>query len=286
MPFFTRFVLCFMLMIPLAVHAEEGTGEVKVIPGDKDGTPVTVADPSPFETRYGSDDAKVTVVEYASLSCSHCAAFYTKEFPKIKEKYVDTGKVALIFRHFPLNLAALRASMLVACQPDDAEHQRFIGVLFKTQEDWAYTDAFVKKLETIASLGGVDKKKFESCIADREIEDALLLSRLNAGRHLEVSSTPSFFIDGEKYKGLPLADDLSKAIDARLNASAGEDTIGSSGDTSSAAETLQDAKDATESAVEAAIEAAPSAEEAKEVTEDAANEAAEAVEDAENAAEE
>lgn len=161
---------------------------------------IAVEDPAPFELIYGEANAPVTIVEYASLSCSHCGAFYKTVFGALKEKYVDTGKVRFIYRHFPLNLSALKAAMLVACAPEGKKHN-FINVLFKTQDDWAFEREFEQKLKTIATLGGINEETFSACMSDQPVEDNLVTSRLLAARQLDVSSTPTFFINGKKFEG-------------------------------------------------------------------------------------
>ncbi len=179
---------------------------------------IAVNDPAPFELIYGNASAPVTMVEYASLSCSHCGNFHKSVFPVLKKQYIDSGKVRFIFRSFPLNLSALKAAVLVACAPDEKK-SAFINVLFKTQDDWAYEREFQNKIKTIATLGGLSEEAFNACMANQGIEDSIVASRLLAARQLAVSSTPTFFINGVKFEGERTVPGFAQAIDLSLTAS-------------------------------------------------------------------
>lgn len=175
--------------------------------------------PSDFDVVYGDESAPVTIVEYASLSCSHCADFYTEVFVKLKEKYVDTGKVRFVYRHFPLNLPALHAAMLVECAPE-GKQQSFLGSLFKTQEDWAYqetVEAILGKLTIIAKIGGMDEEAFDACITNKEQEEGLLNVQLAANKELQVRSTPTLFINGEMFSESKTLESVSEAIEKALS---------------------------------------------------------------------
>jgi protein-disulfide isomerase len=150
----------------------------------------------------GKSDAPITIVEYASLSCPHCAHFATEILPKLKEKWIDTGKARLILRDFPLDEPALRAEMVARCVPPERFYP-LVETLFETQEKWVVAKDWRAALERIARLGGIGKKEFDACFTDKALEDRVTQSRLTAGQLLGVNSTPTFFINGKKFDGTP-----------------------------------------------------------------------------------
>ena len=155
--------------------------------------------PSASDIMLGKADAPITVIEYASLTCPHCADFDENTFPEVKKNWIDTGKVKWIFRDFPLNQVAAKASMVAHCAPR-SEFFTFLDVLFKNQANWATNDndQLMKALQRYASLGGISEDKFKSCMADQALYDSILNSQLVAGRDYGVDSTPTFFINGKK----------------------------------------------------------------------------------------
>lgn len=165
----------------------------------------------------GSADAKVTIVEYASLTCPHCAHFHSDVFPEIKKKYVDTGKVRFIFREFPLDNLAAAAAMLARCSGDD-KALAMTGVLFDKQDEWVVRNNPVPALFEIAKQAGFTKEAFEKCLKDQSLLDKILAQRKRASEEFGVNSTPSFFINGEKFTGSPTVEGLSGAIDPLLGA--------------------------------------------------------------------
>lgn len=154
----------------------------------------------PEDVVLGKADAPVTIIEYSSLSCPHCAAFHAKVFPEVKKKYIDPGKVKYTNRQLPLNEPALKAGMLVRCVGPDRTEQ-FTKVLFQMQDKWAFDNAFVDNLKQIAKVGGVSEEEFDKCMGDKQVEEAVLKSRQNAVDKLNVNSTPTFFINGQEIKG-------------------------------------------------------------------------------------
>jgi protein-disulfide isomerase len=171
---------------------------------------------TPDDRVLGKSDAPVTVVEYASLTCPHCAHFTTDVLPKLKEKWIDTGKARLVLRDYPLDEPALRAAMIARCAPAD-KYYPFIDTLFGAQRQWVLSKDYKTDLARLALLGGMSKKQFDSCFADKSVEDKVLQSRLTASEQLGVNSTPTFFIDGNKFDGAPELD----AMDAALSKAAG-----------------------------------------------------------------
>ena len=148
----------------------------------------------------GNIDAPITIIEYASLSCSHCAHFHNDIFPALKERYIETGKVQFIFRNFPLNEPALRGAMLSECSGKDRFHS-FISVLFQTQKNWAGSKDFIEKLRNIGKLGGISGEQADQCMTDTALQDTILKRRMEASTLYEVNSTPTFFINGKKHSG-------------------------------------------------------------------------------------
>jgi protein-disulfide isomerase len=160
------------------------------------GTAQAVAD----DRVLGKPDAPVTIIEYASLTCPHCAAFERETLPKIKEKWIDTGKAKLIFRNFPFDKPALQGAMIAACAPAE-RYFNFIDVLFQQQQQWAAAQDPAAALGRIAKLGGMSDQQVQSCLADKELENKIVAGRLTAEKELGVSSTPTFFINGRKLVG-------------------------------------------------------------------------------------
>lgn len=175
--------------------------------------------PKDSDVVFGKEDAPVTLVEYASLSCPHCAAFYIDVFPELKRKYIDTGKVKLVYRNFPLNQPAMEAAQMLACA-DKESRATYIKVLFTTQPKWAYDVNYHESLAGIAVLGGMDRKKFDDCIANKDGQTNILLIYQEAKDTFKVSSTPTLFVGSEQIKGNHSVASVSKALDAALAAAA------------------------------------------------------------------
>jgi protein-disulfide isomerase len=159
----------------------------------------------------GNPDAPITIIEYASLSCPHCAHFAADVLPKLKEKWIDPGKARLVFRAYPLDEPALRAEMVARCAPPD-RYFPLVETLFETQEKWVIAKDWQAALQRIAQLGGVPKAKFETCLGDKALEDQVAQSRLTAATRLGVNSTPSFFVNGTKYDGEPTFEAFDKLL--------------------------------------------------------------------------
>jgi protein-disulfide isomerase len=163
----------------------------------------------------GENKAPVTIVEYASLSCPHCAHFYTESLPELKKKYIDTGKAKLVYRDYPINAAALDGAKLLQCVDKERRHT-FLTVLFTTQSKWAYDANYKDSLANIAALGGIDRSKFDACMADKAIEKSVLQTAKVAQDDYKLNSTPSFFINGAPYTGDRGVEPMSKAIEETL----------------------------------------------------------------------
>lgn len=163
----------------------------------------------------GKEGAPVTIVEYASLTCPHCATFHEKTLPGIKEKYVDTGKVRLIFREFPFDSRAAAAFMLARCAPAE-QYFPLIDVMFRQQKSWSQAEDPRPVLMQIARLAGFTQETFEACLKNQSVLDKVMAVRDKAKDEFKVESTPTFFINGEKHAGTMSVEDMSKLIDKHL----------------------------------------------------------------------
>ena len=156
---------------------------------------------SPDDRILGKPDAPVTIFEYASLTCPHCADFEKEILPKIKADWIDTGKAKLVFRDFPLDGSALKAAMVARCAPPERFYG-FIDVLFAQQRSWAAGGDPAPMLERLAKLGGMGPDKFDACMKDDALQNKILASRLAAANDYKVESTPTFFINGKMVVGV------------------------------------------------------------------------------------
>lgn len=174
-----------------------------------------VYEPKDSDLVFGKDNAPVVMVEYASLSCPHCAKFYKENFHELEKKYFEPGKVKLVYRDYPLNQPALEAAQMVHCAKKEM-HSNYLKVLFSTQEKWAYDVNYHESLAGIAALGGMDRKTFDTCIANKDIQSAILLTYQEARGKFGVTSTPSIYINGTQLKGSHSLDSVVKALETEL----------------------------------------------------------------------
>jgi protein-disulfide isomerase len=162
----------------------------------------------------GKDDAPVTIIEYASMTCPHCAAFHEKTYPELKKRYIDTGKVRFIFREFPLDPLAAGASMLARCAPKE-QYFAMIETLFQEQRKWA-VEKPIPPLMAIAKQAGFSEQSFNACLSDQKMLDALEAERERASKKFGVQSTPTLFVNGKMQRGGMSIDELAKVIDPLL----------------------------------------------------------------------
>ena len=165
----------------------------------------------PSDRILGKAEAPITIIEYASLTCPHCAHFDVTVLPKLKEKWIDTGKAKLILRDYPLDEPALRAAMAARCAPADRFYP-LIDTFFAQQEQWATSRDYRAALEKLVKLGGMSDKEFKACISDKKLEDQVAQSRLVASQQLGVDATPTFFINGKKFDGAPTVEAFDQAL--------------------------------------------------------------------------
>ncbi len=148
----------------------------------------------------GKADAPVTIVEYASLTCSHCARFHAETLPELKKTFIETGMARLVYRDFPLDQAALMASMVARCA-GPGRFFGFIDVFYANQQDWSRDHNPAEAIGGIARLGGLSPDKVNACIKDKKLADKILAQRLEGDKTFGVNSTPALFINGERYSG-------------------------------------------------------------------------------------
>ena len=162
----------------------------------------------------GSPDAKVSIVEYASMTCSHCAHFHETTWPELKKKYVDTGKVRFTLREFPLDPLATAGFMLARCNGNDKFYP-MTDLLFAQQRNWAFTDKPVDALSSLVKQAGFTQESFEACLKRQDIYDAVTVVK-DGGAKAGVDSTPTFFINGQKRSGALSIAEFDKILEPLL----------------------------------------------------------------------
>ncbi len=159
----------------------------------------------------GNPNAPVTIIEYASFTCPHCATFHANTLPELKKVWLDSGKAKLIYRDFPFDQWALRAAMLARCA-GPKRYFAFVGVLFKQQRTWARAKDPLAALARIARLGGIGKIRFEACMNDRALGDSVLQSRIEGAEKFDVNSTPTLIINGDKHAGALSFEEMDRLL--------------------------------------------------------------------------
>ena len=165
----------------------------------------------------GPADAPVTITEFASMTCPHCATFTEKVFPKIKSEYIDTGKIRFVFREFPLDIKAAAGSMLARCiaKDDAGKYFAVIDMLFRQQNEWVLKNT-TETLTRIGKQAGLSQQQVEDCLKDQALLDKIAADQKYANEVLKVNSTPSFFINGEMLKGDQSFEEFDKRIKSLL----------------------------------------------------------------------
>jgi protein-disulfide isomerase len=167
--------------------------------------------PGPLgDESMGAADAPVTIIEYASMTCPHCAHFHQTTYPEMRKKYVDTGKVRYIFREFPLDQLAAAGSMLARCAGKD-KFFPLVEALFAQQTDWVVQKP-LQPLLAIAKQAGFTQQTFDECLANQQILNGIEESRNRAANKLGVNSTPTFFINGKIFRGALTPEELDKQV--------------------------------------------------------------------------
>ena len=207
----SRYILCFvaLLGISLSLILQTDTQAMAAISDNNDAMKEMV---------LGNQKAKITVIEYASLGCPHCAQFHSGTFQDVKKNYIDTGKIKFIFRDFPLGTPALAASMISRCS-GSAKYFGMIDIFFQGQKQWSQAENPMNALKKIARFGGMSATDVDDCLQNQELLDYIQSTARDGGEKHKINSTPSFVIDGETHSGgLPYAD-FKKLLDKALNKS-------------------------------------------------------------------
>ena len=165
----------------------------------------------------GPANASVTITEYASMTCPHCAAFTETVFPKIKSAFIDSGKIRFVFREFPLDIKAAAGSMLARCiaKDDSSKYFAVVDMLFKQQNDWVAKNT-TETLTRIGKQAGLSQQAVEDCLKDQALLDKIAADQKFASDVLKVNSTPTFFINGEMVKGETSFEEFDKRINSLL----------------------------------------------------------------------
>ncbi|WP_193183548.1 DsbA family protein [Nisaea sediminum] len=163
----------------------------------------------------GNPDAKLLITEYFSMTCPHCARFHTEVLPKLKEAYIDTGKIRFEFKDFPLDQWALRASAMARCL-EGKRYFAMVEILMKKQEAWSRANDPYGALVKLGKLAGLSEKQVEDCMNDEKLIDYILNERLTASRDLGITATPSFMMNGRKLDSVFTFESFEEAISAAL----------------------------------------------------------------------
>ena len=167
------------------------------------------------EVSLGKEDAPVTVVEYFSMTCGHCANFHMHTFPYLKKTYIDTGKMRFVYREFPLDPLAAAGAMLARCTPG-GNAEAMIGLLLDKQRNWAYSDNPVEGLQTLSKLAGFTQESFKACLGDQKLLDDITAVRERGSKEFGIDSTPTFFVNGEKHIGALSSEEFDKILEPLL----------------------------------------------------------------------
>ena len=162
----------------------------------------------------GSKDAPVTIIEYASMTCSHCAHFHETTYPTLKSKYIDTGKVRFTLREFPFDPVAVAGFMVARCAGDKRE--AMIGLLFSQQKNWAFSDKPLQGLTALVKQTGMSQEKFDACLQDKALYANVNQVFEKASKQFKVDSTPTFFINGKKVSGALSPEEMDKQLEPLL----------------------------------------------------------------------
>jgi protein-disulfide isomerase len=160
----------------------------------------------------GAPEAPVTIIEYSSLTCPHCANFHKNVLPEVKENWIGTGRARLVYRHFPLDGLALRAALVANCIDGD-RHFSFIDALFRGQKVWSRSNDPVAALAQVAALAGLDRAAFDACIANEAEMDRILGGAKHAQDTYKVDSTPTFIVNGRKVQNAAGYEEFNKLLE-------------------------------------------------------------------------
>lgn len=199
--------------LPISLAADYASAqELPQSIGDVDMTEVLKPGPLP-DKALGDANAPVKIVEYMSMTCPHCANFHNNTFDKIKEKYIDSGKVYFVIREFPFDPRAAAAFMLARCAPEN-QYYPFVSMLFKQQQTWATAQDARGALLQMSKLAGFSQESFEACLTNQKLLDDVNATMQRGAGEFGVNSTPTFIINGKKYAGDMSLETMSALIDS------------------------------------------------------------------------
>ncbi len=170
------------------------------------------------ELVIGDKDAPITIIEYASMSCSHCASFHNNTLPDIKKEYIDTGKVRMVFRDYPFNYPALLGSMMMRCIASEVRYD-YMNALYQLQSTWVNKDPKISKKELykIMQSGGMTKDEFNECYSNLDNENLILEGVMGAQKDFNIKSTPSVIVNGNLIEGNKNIKEFRQIIDKILS---------------------------------------------------------------------
>lgn len=184
----------------------------------QDASVAELMKPGPLGDAWlGPESAKVTIIEYASLTCSHCAHFHEKTFPELKKRYVDAGQVRFTLREFPLDPLAM-AGFMIARADGGARYYPITDLLFDTQKNWAFTQKPLDALTQILKQAGISGERIEAILKDQKLYEAINAVKTRGMEVFKVDSTPTFFVNGKRLPGAVSMDELEKVIKPILGA--------------------------------------------------------------------
>lgn len=171
------------------------------------------------ELIFGNPNSNVEVIEYMSLTCSHCANFHKENIPIIFEKFVNSGKIKFIFRDFPLDGIAYQAAIISHCvgKNNPERYYGFLNYLFQQQRNWAFSGEPILALKRMALIAGLNPKNFEECLKNKALGDQVLLSRQEAESKYKIRSTPTLIINGKVFPGSISINEFEKTIEKLLS---------------------------------------------------------------------
>ncbi|GAB5375133.1 MAG: DsbA family protein [Acuticoccus sp.] len=162
----------------------------------------------------GDPDAPVEIIEYASMTCPHCASFHEGVFPQLKEEYIDTGKVRFVLREFPFDPLAAAVFMLARCSDD--KYYDVVDLFFEQQRAWAVREGALGEIRKLAKQAGFTDEAFETCLTDQKLLDGINAVKDHGARELGVRATPTIFVDGKQVEGSRNIKAFREIIDAKL----------------------------------------------------------------------
>jgi protein-disulfide isomerase len=185
------------------------TGPAAVAPVAAPNTS-SLAAVQPGDHVLGDPKAPITLIEYASFTCPHCAHFHTQVLPEIKKKWIDTGKVKLVYRDFPLDQVAAKAAQIAECAGND-RYFGVIDIIFRGQPQWAASSDPLAELAKPLRIAGLGENEIKACLANEAASNAVI-NDYKGGEQMGVNSTPALFIDGQLYRGPRTVEDLDSVL--------------------------------------------------------------------------